>query len=302
MNPYESAPPFQTLPGGMPGGPGMPPSGPGATPAGGDQKGKKDKPPTKKVVSRQFIIAVLFALVAGAIVVWAVSDKAPVTYVAVTKGPVNTNTEVNASLLKAVPVEPELVQPGAVSGHDPEAVLKEAEAQLAGVRSQFPMTANQQVIPEQFGLKVTLGEGLAPDERLVSFRASVSAAVAASIQAGDRVDIYAAADELGGLLVADVPVVSYTVSEDKFDSVAAAQAGAEKDASPQELLPSDPVPGTYTVRVKADDVHKLVVADNAGKIYLAYRGEDAVDAEDAGPITLTEAICGDEGSLTAEGC
>lgn len=303
-------PPFQQaggMPPGMPGGPGMP--GTPLPPAekeprkrgrGKNKDAKPGKTPSKRLASRQFVFAAVFALaVGGGVAYTASSGGSTGTWVAVAGGPIATNSVIDDNLITAREVSTEQLQPGAVVGASQgEAVTKAAEA-LKGVRSQYPITANQQLIPDQFGLVVNLGTPLAQDERLVSFRATVAASVAGSVKPGDRVDVFASAGEVAGPIAMNVPVVSVTVSEDRYNSVADQQAG-DKNARPQDLLPGDPVPGTYVVRVKADQVGKLVAADGGGKIYLAYRDPEASDVT-VPPTTVKEAIC-EGGGAGSQAC
>lgn len=296
---YSTQPPYQTMPGaGMPGAPmpGMP--GQPATPPESGKRGKKknEKAPTKRVVNRQFVIALIFAVVA-ALAIWFVTNgTAPASkFVVTAKGPIGTNTAVTANLLQAVPMPDNLVQPGSVSDADAATALKKAADALKNVRSQFPITANEQIIPEQFGIAVNLGTPLGADERLVSFRATVGATVAGSIKPGDRVDMYATAGDVAGPLVINVPVVSVTVSEERYNSVADQQSGGDKNARAADLLPGDPVPGTYVVRLKADQVGKVIAADATGKIYLAYRAANATDDAQS-PTSAKDAICAGAGA------
>ena len=119
-------PPYQSMPGsGVPGMPGTPVPGVPGQPAPAETPTKKSrkkqagegKAPTKKVVNRQFVIATLFAGLAAAAIYGVTTGTAPETpYVAVASGPIATNTEVDANLLKAVQISEELIQPGAVTG------------------------------------------------------------------------------------------------------------------------------------------------------------------------------------------
>ena len=101
--------------------------------------------------------------------------------------------------------------------------------------------------------------------------------------------MYATAGEVSGPLVYNVPVVSVTVSEDRYNAVADAQSG-DKNVRAADVLPGDPVPGTYVVRISADQVGKIIAADSGGKIYLAYRTDDAENTP-VTPTTAKDAIC-----------
>ena len=297
--PYFTAPgtPYGAAPVGMPGAGGTAP-----TQAPSPKKGsRKEKPAqTKRLVNRNFMIAVVFALLA-VVVVYAVQTggKTVGKYVVVAKSAIPAGTPIDASLLKAVRMADSAVQTGAVTDTDPQKAIDEAVTAVKNERSQFPMTENQQLVPSQFGQPIAnLGQPLGPDERLVSFQATVAASVAGSIQAGDTVDMYAAAGNLAGPLVTDVPIVSVTVSEDQYNSVANAQTNNKK-ITPADALPAHPVPGTYVVRVPSEDVSKIIAADSTGKIYLVYRGAGAKTANNP-PTSVLDALCAGQPAIA--GC
>lgn len=249
---------------------------------------------TKRAVNRHIAVAVLFALVTAGVVFAMSGKKGPVDpYVVVASSAIPAGSTVDPGMLKAIRTPKASLSPGSVSGMNAKTALADAAKAVAGQRSQYPMTANQQLVPDQFGAPIgNLGAPLAADQRLVSFQATVSAAVAGSLKAGDIVDVYASANNLAGVLVRNVPIVSVTVSEAGYNSVTNAQS-TDKNITPAEALPSTPVPGTYVARVSADDVAKIVAADADGKIYLAYRSADATDGTEKATSVLS-VLCANE--------
>jgi len=299
-------PPYQSVPGGFPGQPGFLqtaaalPVEPRKKRKGRLGRGAADpdapaKAPTRKVATRQLKLAALFAVLAAGAGAYVVNSSGNTgKWVVVAASPIATNTVVSAPLLKAIQLPESAIAPGAVTAADAKTAVGDAVKQLATVRTQYPFAPNQQIVPAQFGVQINLGQPLGPDERLMSIRASVAASLAGSITAGDNVDIYAAAADVSGPVALNVPIVSVTVSEDRYNAVADQQA-SNKNAKPSDLLPGDPVPGTYVIRVKADMVAKIVAVDSGAKLYLVYRGDKATDPNST-PVTAKDAICATGGA------
>lgn len=262
----------------------VPGSGVGPRPGqGGDgptQKRRSTKEsegpkPTRRLISRQVIIATIFALIAGVVVVFMLTDEPAHEYVVRTTSDVPAGTALTAGLLEATPLPNDAIEPNAFSASTGEEALEEALAELEGTVTQFPLPAKSQIRTDQFGFQTTLGAGLAPNERLVSIRATVSTAVAGGLSVGDRVDIFGATDGRARIVAYDVPIMSITVSEDGYNSVADQQA-ADPELRPEEALPSDPVPGIYVVKVPAEILPTIINWNESASLYLAYRGSDAI--------------------------
>lgn len=260
------------------------------------RKSKSDgKPPTKRLANRNFVLALVFAVLSAGVVYFLISAPAPKsTYVAVAGADIPAGSLVSESMLDAVRVNDGPVQEGAITGTDPHQVLDDASDAIKGKPSQFPLSKNQQIVPEGFGQSVAnLGTPLDADERLVSFRATVASSVAGALKPGDEVDLYTSVQTSNisgaGLLVPDLTVVSVTVSESRYADIANEQVSS-KELTPSEALPSNPVPGIYVVRAKVDDVAKIVAADAVGKIYLSFRPDDAANGG-WGAIDLETLLC-----------
>lgn len=244
----------------------------------GAQK-KADKPekvPTKRVISRQFTIAGIFALVVGGGAFFVLTDSGDQTYVVRATSEIAAGSAVSGGMLEAALLPQVAVEDGALTGATAEEALKKAQDELDGLVTQFPVPAKSQLQVAEFGLQANLGEALAPTERLVSINATVGTSVAGGLSAGDRVDIIGAVDGWTRVVAYNVPITSITVSEDLYNNVADQQT-ADKDVRPEEALPGDPVPGIYVVRVPADLAPTLLNWNTSGTLHLAYRGVDSVD-------------------------
>lgn len=282
------------------------PAGPTPPAMGGRSEKKKKtkgeaKPVTKRVVNAQVKLALVFAVLAGLIASYLLLGLGnPGTYVVVAKSPLAAGEVVDAAQLKAVPMAEDLIIDGSFQGTSEKAALELAKAEIEGKRAQYPLGANQQVVKDQFNVEIALAEPLKAGERLVSIQATVANAVAGSIVPGDRVDVLASTKEVSGVVLSDVPVVSVTVSENQFQAVADQQTGDAKDAKPQSLLPSTPVPGIYVVRVAAEDAARLVAADAGADMTLVYRPKDASGLTPSKPLTAAGVICAADEN--AKGC
>lgn len=238
-------------------------------------KESEGKKPTKRLISRQVIIATIFALIAGVVVVFMLTDEPAHQYVVRTTTDVPAGTALSAGLLEATALPNDAIEPNAFTSDTGEAALEEALEELEGTVTQFPLPAKSQIRSDQFGFQATLGAGLAPNERLVSIRATVSTAVAGGLSVGDHVDIFGATDGRSRIVAYDVPIMSITVSEDGYNSVADQQA-ADPELRPEDALPADPVPGIYVVKVPAEILPTIINWNESASLYLAYRGADAI--------------------------
>lgn len=238
-------------------------------------KAPKDaKTPTKRAVSKQFVIAVVFALAAAGGVWYTTQSGGGEVYVVRAASDIAAGTQLGGDLLEAALLPADAVEPNTFTGQTGEEAIADALEDLEGVVTQYPLGAKSQIRSDQFGIQATLGADLAPTERLVSIQANVGQAVAGGLRVGDRVDIVGATDQWTSVVAYDVPIVAITVSEDRYNSVADQQS-ADKDVSPGEVLPGDPVPGIYVVKVPAELVPLLLNWNESATLHLAYRGTDA---------------------------
>jgi Flp pilus assembly protein CpaB len=238
------------------------------------RKKEEGKAPTKRAVSRSVVLATVFALLAGGFAYMTLNSAGDPVYVVRAADDIAAGTRITESHLEAVLLPPEAVEPNTFTAETGDAAIEEAVSELEGTVAQFPLGAKTQIRSDQFGLQVSLGAQLAPNERLVSIQASVGTAVAGALRVGDRVDIIGATDQWTSVVAYDVPIVAITVSEDRYNSVADRQT-ADPAVSPGEVLPGDPVPGIYVVRVPAELVPVLLNWNESATLHLAYRGAGA---------------------------
>lgn len=266
--------------------------------SGKGKKGKKEKSPktpTKRVVSTQkklfFALAIVFAL----LVVLLLSSTSPVTYVARTSQGVTNLVELSPDQWEVIAIDPSLVEPDAFSSDNQEELVTTVAEAIEGKRVAYPLGANQQLRPAQFIDAFELSTPLLPEERLVSVSAKASRSIIGVLKPGDRVDVYAilgSGDLPAGLIGSDIEIIAVGVPADQFESAAQEQRD-DKDKTLSELVPGEPVPGTYVLRVPADQIPAYIIADSQNAIYLALRGKDATETESFA-YGLGEAICAED--------
>ena len=264
-------------------GPGF--SGDSGRPAKGKKSKSKDKTKTtRRVVSTQRKLFLGFAVVVGLLTVLVATSANKGTYIVRTTDAIGALQSIDQSHLETFAVDDAAVEPTAWSGPDARKLMTEVLAAIASKRTSLPIGAHQQLRPELFSTQIETSSPLSPDERLVSISARASAAIVGSLKPGDRVDVYAATTAgLAGLLGSDVEVVAVSITADQLDS-ASQQQVTQKDKQLSDLVPGNPIPGTYVLRVNAADVARFVAADAGGKVYLSLRGADA----GVTPVTTTD--------------
>lgn len=241
---------------------------------------RKREAGTVKAPGRNFRVMALGATVLtflGAVFVLG-SEPAPTpTYVVRATQALNPGLDLPASLLIAVPVEDDAVEPGAITGDTAEGAL-EAATGLIGQRALYPVFESQQIRAEMFStVAENFGRNLADNERLVSISASSAVALGGSLTTGDSVDIIAVDREGIAVLVASQAEI-VAVAADESAIRAAQQRQSSEDGqtlSAAEILPSEPIPGIYTLRVSATEAMPLAIADATAQIYLLGRSADA---------------------------
>lgn len=259
---------------------------------GKSKKEKIPKTPTKRIVSTQkklfFVLALIFAL----LIVVLLSAGSPVTYVARTNAGATNLIELTPEQWEIVAVSPDIVEPDAFSSENQEELLAEVTAAIAGKRVAYPLGAKQQLRPSQFIDSFELASPLLPSERLISVSAKASRSIIGVLKPGDRVDVYAimgTGDLPAGVLGSDIEIVAVGVASDQFESAAQEQRD-DKEKTLGELIPGEPVPGTYVLRVPVSQIPGYIIADSQSAIYLALRGKDAEETEVLA-YGLGEAIC-----------
>jgi Flp pilus assembly protein CpaB len=302
MDPY-GPPSFTTVPG-MP--PGMSSGLSGTTFPGqqlpeeaeGKSKGRKKtpkigkdgKPVTKKVVNRQFAVAGLFAILVAGVGVYLAEGAHPSnTFVIRAAAPIAAGTTVDPSMLQAAALPADAIEPGTIQASSAAAALAAAAKSLSGIVTEYPIAMDAQIHPDQFGIQANLGQPLAPTERLLSVSAAVSDSVSGALKPGDHVDILGVSGSGSMLLDSDVTIVAISPSEDQYQAIAGQQTGAGKNTVPQDLLPGDPVPGIYTLRLPDAKTTQLIDWATNAKLELIYRAANATDAGAPAPDCLAAA-------------
>ena len=194
---------------------------------------------------------------------------------------------VSAENLEAAPVDPETVEPGAITGSTPKEVIAYATGEtqgpdgadwaVVGRTPLYPVYTAQQIRAEMFTTTASnIGSPLAAGERLVSITADVDTALAGYFKAGDVVDIVAVNSANEAVLVAEAAViVSIQADTSTLRSAQQRQAAENgKDLTAGDVLPSQPIPGIYVLRVDAATAGSLAATDE-DRLYLLARPEGA---------------------------
>lgn len=256
---------------------------------------------TRRGVNTQRTLFLIFALLAGLLATVAVTASSPSTFVARTTTAVNSLVPMSADQWEVVSVDPEFVEDGAWSGDNADKLILDVKEAIDGKRVGVQLVSGQQLRPTLFIDKIELSTPLTVDERLISISARAGAAVVGTIRPGDRIDLYATAGQgVVGLLGSDVEVVSVSIDSDQLDSAAQAQLN-QPDKTLSELVPGEPIPGTYVLRVSAFDVAAYVAADVSGGIFISLRGASA--GVTPGIVTdLISALCAKPGNTNGSAC
>lgn len=256
---------------------------------------------TRRGVRMQLTFFLLFGAAAGLLAVFVTTGSGPTTYVARAEQALAAGQMLDLETwngIDVVPLPPEAVEAGAFSGETVKAVLDQLRSTITGESTLYPISAGQQLRPEHFtgsGSGVPT-RGLQPDERQIAVTARAAQAVAGTIKPGDRVDVYAVTgDGVAGLLGQGVQVIAVSLPPDSLESAAAGQIDS-RDSNLSDYVPSNPIGGTYVLKVMASDVVRYVAADSGGTIYLSVRGIDALETR-IEPINANLAVC--EGSSSA---
>lgn len=262
----------------------------------GSRKNRREKAPktsTKRLLNKQRVAALLLAGVTGLLAFTATSQPSTNVYVLRTTTQIAALSPIAASEVEAFPLPPEAIEEGAISAATPEDALKKAELLLAEGRVRMSLPKGHQLHVEDFTSDVDLTTPLRPEERILAIEANVVAAVGGQLRAGDRVDVLAVVEIEGkivsNLVASNVEILAALPSERQFDAVAQEQVSGKKGESSSELLPADPVPGIYNVRVSLDQAVVLAAADSRGELVLVLRGKGATDAPTQ-PIELGQVI------------
>jgi len=280
--PGQGFPPMGTPPGTLPTQGGYPPMG-GFPPAGGSlpmggvdplaaktkSKSKKSKgrtpkrtperAATKRVVGTQRLLAFLAAAAAALALLVSVGPKSSGTYEVRVNANVGALTSISQSQLIATPVSGTTMVNGAFTAHSAAAAISKAMSYAQNKTVAVQLTANQELSTHDFSANsgVVLGGG-----QLVSLDATVAGAVGGTLNVNDQVDVIGTVNNAPATLAAGATIVSIMASQDQYNSAAQAQT-SNRTANPNDLLPSQPVPGIYILKVTPSEAKAIAAVQGS---------------------------------------
>lgn len=312
---------------GMPGGFNQPPYGtpPGvgeypnqARPAArlepqgkGRKKEKKEKAPktaTKRLLNKQKVFALVFAVLAIVFALQLSNTQPAQTFVARTATGIPALSKIEETQYEVIALPATAIEEDAISAATEDDVRKLISVLLEKGRTRMSLPKGHQLRQDDFSAEAQLATPLGPNERLLAVEASVVAAIGGQLRAGDRVDVIAIIDAqnrtVSNIVATNIEIVSTLPGEQQFDSIAQEQASGSQDKASNELLPSDPVPGIYNVRVTLDQAVVLAAAQSRGELVMVLRGS-AAETPATRPIELeqlmTQGVAAETPSTTAGG-
>jgi Flp pilus assembly protein CpaB len=261
----------------------MPPAQTAPTPkAAKAKKGPKS--------SRSYAIAaVALSVIAAAVVMLGTGDSAQ-TFVYKAKAPIAARALVSAEMFEAIAVSDTEVVDGAFTAPSVEELAEVVS--FDGLVTLYPMARGQMLVKNQITQAQT-DAPLKPDERLISVKAVPASAVAGTLRVGDYVDVFAVGTsdlKVANLILADVEIVGISLPSEQLNSIAQQQS-TDLEADRDTLLPVNPIPGVYTIRVPSTVIARLAVLDANETLVLAYRTPDSETTINE-PADLILALCG----------
>jgi Flp pilus assembly protein CpaB len=268
---------------------GMPPTI--AQPKGRRGRKSKRNEPGRKSSSNLGGLFLLFAAAVGILAIVVTAAPGKKTYVVRAKDAIAPLVALDKTQFDVAAVDPAAAEPDALQASSAKEAQSALDGAIAGKWFLYPVGAGQQVRASMLADSGVLATPLKEDERLVSITVDVANAVAGSVHAGNRVDIYVSdQDGFTGVLGQGVEIVAVSIQPEQFAS-AAKQQFDEPGKTLSDFIPDQPVGGTYVLRINAGEVAKYVAADTAGKITMSLHGKDAASFAPA-PVDLRQAICG----------
>lgn len=262
--------------------------------------GAPAQPPRKVASKRNTRVYVLggitAAVFAGLLVLFALGGESG-TWVLVARQSIPARASLDSDLFEPRKVSNDAVVSGALHA-DSEDELKDKakDADIDGAVAQYPLPKGGQFTQDLVSVETELAKPLGADERLISVPGTYAMTLAGTLKPGDRVDVYAVGSDnlqVANLAISDVEIVSVSLPEDQVSAVyqrqlSAAEEGKELSAS--ELLPAEPIPGVFTLRVPVSVAGNLAVAGEHAKFVLTYRGATA-GATPMSPAGLLQVLC-----------
>lgn len=241
-------------------------------PLGSTKKPKK----SKKVKSGETkVFRILTVLLAGVAVITLFTlgfgDNGNYVYVVVAEDNIASRIEVKNGSYTTKKVEVANLETDTFSAVTSAEALATIES-LGTMMYSHPVYAGQQIRKTM----LTAMDNLKPNERLVAVRAQAVRAVAATVKSGDKVDIYVSdANGLTILLGQDIEVVAVTLEASQLESIAAEQL-TNPDVKLSDYASTNPIGGTYILRVPVGDVAKYIASDIGGVLTLSARSSVGV--------------------------
>jgi Flp pilus assembly protein CpaB len=256
-------------------------------------KSESTKAPTKRLMSRQRLFAVVLAAIAGLLVLTTTSDSSGGSYVARLTTALPALSTLEDSQWEIISLPANAIEEGSFTADSKEEVQALLAAHSSG-RVRVALAKGHQLRESDFSADAELATPLAQDERLVAVEAAVMSAVGGQLRAGDRVDVIAVVDiegtTIANLVATDIEIISALPGSQQFNSVAQEQvSGNNKGRTGNELLPSDPVPGIYNVRVSTTEAVILAAASSRGNLVLVLRGKGSADLP-VSPVNLDQVM------------
>ena len=265
---------------------------------GKKEKEKAPKTTTKRLLNKQRVFAIAFALVAIMIGLNLSSQEQPSTYVVRATTAVPALSKVEPGQYEIVALPTVAVEEGAISGDSMSKVETLISELFVNARTRMSFPKGHQFHQEDFSGEVQLAVPLGANERILALEASVVSAIGGQLRAGDRVDVIAVISyqnkTYSNVVASNVEIIAALPGEQQFNSIAQQQAAGSKDKGSNELLPSDPVPGIYNVRVDLNQAVVLAAAQSRGELVLVLRGASASDTA-VSAIDLESTVTKDNG-------
>ena len=267
-------------------------SSPGGTPpqVSKAKKGGNDKPVTKRAVSLNRRIALVFAVVMALLVVLVLTQSAPSSYVLVVSKQIQPLTSLSTDNVAIVKVDNKAIENGALTSSNAADLKAIYNSTFNSKKVNVQMFKNQQLHKEY------IAPDLLIDEQLISLSVKSGDAVVGKINAGDFVDVWAGMSNGPVSLVAsNIQVYSLGLSQEQLDSLSNTIV-SKPDSQKSALLPGNPIPGSYVLKIKTIDVLKFLAISNStssgGRVFVTLRSPDATATMVNGPIDAHTVICG----------
>lgn len=251
-------------------------------PLGSSTKSKKSKKSKKVKSGETKVFRIMTVLLAGVAVITlytlSFGKEGNYVYVVVATDNITSRIEVKNSNYTTKKVEVASLEIDTFSAATSEQALAALEP-LGSMLYSHPVYEGQQIRKTM----LTDVDNLKPNERLVAVRAQAVRAVAATVKSGDKVDIYVSdTSGLTILLGQGIEVVAVTLEASQLDSIAAEQL-TNPDVKLTDYAATNPIGGTYILRVPVGDVAKYIASDIGGVLTLSAR---SLAGEATAPVTV----------------